>query len=165
MSVECADCGHEKWDHGFRRCNRISGIMPCLCEGFRMKDEVENPAGLRPCAFCNSGDVKLGRRERDSDWWYIECGACEARGPLCVRRDLAASGWNLRAEVGELMNTKRVLEERIERLSKGLRGIATDCAAEYPTVAGRARRTLEENNEGDIPSPDGERPSEGRPGV
>jgi hypothetical protein len=173
MSVECATCGHENWDHGFRRCNRISGIKPCLCEGFKMKDEAKAPKGLRPCAFCNSADVAAKHTERGvdpgtggaQDWWYIECGACESRGPLCVRQDLAATGWNMRAEIGELTNTKRVLEERVEQLSKGLRGIATDCASEYPTVARRARRTLEENNEGDVRSPDGDIPSQGQAGT
>lgn len=174
MSVECQNCGHERWDHSFRRCNRISGIKPCLCEGFAPKvEDMVDKSVLQSCAFCRSDKSSMGHSESGvnpatsgaQDWWWIECGACKARGPLCVTKDLAAMGWNMRADVGDIMNTKRVLEERVERLTKGLRGIATDYAAEYPTIARRARRTLEENNEGDIPSPDGDRPSEAQPGV
>lgn len=165
MSVECRRCGHESWDHGFRRCNRISGIKPCICKGFAPKEEksMEQP---KRCAFCGSADVGVrnGIVALYTRWW-IECHACEARGPLTSREDLAVAGWTLRAEVGELLSTKSVLEERVEQLSKGLRGIAQDCAAEYPTIARRARLTLEENNEGDVPSPDGDRPSEAQPGV
>lgn len=118
---------------------------------------------LKPCTFCAHKQVAV--KNRQPDWWWVECGGCEARGPLAVREGLARLGWNLRAEMGNLLNSNRILEERVEQLSKGLRGIATDYAAEYPTIAKRARRTLEENNEGDVPSPDGDAPSEGQAGT
>jgi len=163
MSVECHNCGHERWDHGVRRCNRISGIKPCLCEGFKAKEEP-TVTDLKTCAFCNCAKIAI-RQSDDGKWWWFECSGCEARGPRTVAENLAFIGWHMRAEVGELLNTKRVLEERVEQLTKGLKGIAADYAAEYPTIARRARRTLEENNEGDIPSPDGDHPSEAQPGV
>lgn len=120
---------------------------------------------LKNCPFCNSANVALKAIVEPRAWWWIECAACEARGPRTVREDLAQMGWNLRASLSDYINSKHVLEERVEQLSKGLRRILADSQHEYPTIARLARRTLEENNEGDTPSPDSDTPSEGQTGT
>lgn len=166
MSVECARCGHEKWHHGVRRCNRISGIKPCLCIGFSVRQEEGTvTTNLMNCAFCKSSNASLKSVTEPRAWWWVECYHCEARGPRTVREDLARMAWELRADISDYINSKRVLEERVEQLSKGLRRIVADCKNEYPTIARIASRTLEENNEGDLRSNDGDLPSQGQAGV
>ena len=85
-------------------------------------------------------------------------------GPLATDVKDAVKFWNKRVATEELLNTKRVLEERVAHLTRGLKGVVVHHAA-AESVRGWARRALEENNEGDVPAPDGIRSSEGQAGV
>ena len=46
---------------------------------------------LRPCLFCHHC-VLTTDQERDE--WYVTCGTCHARGPICSSYDSARSAWN-----------------------------------------------------------------------
>jgi len=47
---------------------------------------------LIPCRFC-SHSVLTTDQERDE--WYVTCGTCHARGPICSTFDKAREAWNV----------------------------------------------------------------------
>jgi Lar family restriction alleviation protein len=52
---------------------------------------------LAPCPFCASRDVSpIGSRDRP--FYVVECGECEATGPLSPSYDGAVDMWNFRAK-------------------------------------------------------------------
>jgi len=46
---------------------------------------------LIPCRYCGHS-VLTTDQERDE--WYVTCGTCHARGPICSTFDKAREAWN-----------------------------------------------------------------------
>lgn len=63
-------------------------------------------ANLLPCPFCGGSivvpnwDEYLGGRT----WRFVKCESCGARGPARDTREQATEAWNLRPDLGEVVN-------------------------------------------------------------
>lgn len=57
---------------------------------------------LLPCPFCGSEDLETAR-DKESDWWWVNCNSCRAAGPVMTINTDDVRGWNRRTPVADTL--------------------------------------------------------------
>lgn len=115
-------------------------------------------ANLLPCPFCGGSivvpnwDEYLGGRT----WRFVKCESCGARGPARDTREQATEAWNLRPDLGEVVNAawrkanllgielaeERVISEARERANVAARERIAELEERMAGMTGRAPKLV-----------------------
>lgn len=115
-------------------------------------------ANLLPCPFCGGSIVVPNWDEYlgGQTWRFVKCESCGARGPARDTREQATEAWNLRPDLGEVVNAawrkanllgielaeERVISEARERANVAARERIAELEERMAAMTGRAPKLV-----------------------